>query len=125
MVGPGSGRVAGWAARGGEGGEGDFKAEGGELAGVVGDLAASGGLAFVVVRAEVVVAHAGAGQQLVVDPQLGVAESDLGLGLAASPGDPPVTGAFAGLGCGQPPRRSRRRRRPGTGCPSWIGLSPG
>jgi hypothetical protein len=44
---------------------------------VVGDLAAEGGLALVVVGAEVLVSHAGVGQQLVVDPELGVAEGDL------------------------------------------------
>jgi hypothetical protein len=42
-------------------GEGDFEAEGGELADVVGDLAAGGGLALVVVRAEVLIPGAGAG----------------------------------------------------------------
>jgi hypothetical protein len=48
----------------GDAGEGDLEAEGGELADVVGDLAAGGGLAFVVVRGEILVARAGAGQEL-------------------------------------------------------------
>ena len=56
------------------------------------------GLAFVVVRAGILVARAGQGQELVVDLQLGVAEGDLGFGLATSSGNPPVAGAFAGLG---------------------------
>ena len=43
----------------GEAGEGDFEAEGAELADVVGDLAADVALALVVVRAEVLVAGAG------------------------------------------------------------------
>jgi hypothetical protein len=41
--------------------EGDFEAEGAELAGVVGDLAADVALALVVVRAEAGIAHAGVG----------------------------------------------------------------
>src|SRR5260221_3131413 len=82
----------------GDAAEGDLEAEGAELADVVGDLAAGAGLALVVVRAEVGVAGAGAGQQLVVDLQLGVAEGDLGFGLAAAAGQPPVAGALAGLG---------------------------
>ena len=40
--------------------------------------------ALVVVRAEVRVTHAGIGQQLVIDLQLGVPDRDLGLGLAAA-----------------------------------------
>ncbi len=44
--------------------EGDFEAEVAEIANVVGDLAAGVGAAFVVVRAEVGVAHAGVSQQL-------------------------------------------------------------
>ena len=55
-------------------------------------------LALVVVRAEVGVAHAGVGQQLVVDLQLGVPGGDACFGRAASSGQPPVAGAFAGLG---------------------------
>jgi hypothetical protein len=50
---------------------------------VVGDLAAGPGAVLVVVRAEVFVAHAGAGQELVVDLELGVAEGDAGFVLAA------------------------------------------
>jgi hypothetical protein len=65
---------------------------------VVGDLAAGVALAFVVVRPEVLVAGAGAGEQGVVDLQLGVAEGDLGFGLAAAAGQPPVAGAFTGGG---------------------------
>ena len=42
-------------------GEGDVEAGGFDLADVVGELAAGGGLAFVVVRAEVVGSGAGAG----------------------------------------------------------------
>ena len=82
----------------GDAAEGDFEAEGAELADVVGDLAADVALAFVVVRAEVLVAHAGVGQQLVEDLQLGVADRDLGFGFAAAAGQPPVAGALAGLG---------------------------
>ncbi len=82
----------------GEAAEGDLEAEGAEPADVVGDLPAHAGLAVVVVGAEVVVAGAGAGEQGVVDLQLGVAECDLGFGLAAAAGQPPVAGAFAGLG---------------------------
>ena len=41
--------------------EGDFEAEGAELADVVGDLAADVALALVVVRAEVLIADAGVG----------------------------------------------------------------
>ena len=78
--------------------EGDFEAEVAELADVVGDLPADVALALVVVRAEVLIAHAGGGQQLVQDFELGVAEGDLGFGLATSSGNPPVAGAFAGLG---------------------------
>jgi len=78
--------------------EGDFEAFGLDLVDVVGDLAAGGGLALVVVRAEVLIPQAGAGQQLVVDLQLGVAERDHGFGLAAAAGQPPVAGALAGLG---------------------------
>ena len=44
--------------------EDDFEAEVAETADVVGDLAAGVGAAFVVVRAEVDVAHAGVSQQL-------------------------------------------------------------
>src|SRR5262249_30772224 len=82
----------------GEADEGDFEAEVAELADVVGDLAADAALALVVVRAEVGIAHAGVGQQLVVDLQLGVADGDLGLGFAAAAGQPAVAGALAGLG---------------------------
>ena len=45
----------------GDAAEGDFEAEGAELADVVGDLAADVALALVVVRAEVVISHAGVG----------------------------------------------------------------
>jgi hypothetical protein len=45
----------------GDAAQGDFEAEGSELADVVGDLAAGVALALVVVRAEVLVTHAGAG----------------------------------------------------------------
>jgi len=45
----------------GEAGEGDFEAEGAELADVVGDLAADAALAVVVVRAEVFIPGAWAG----------------------------------------------------------------
>ena len=68
----------------GEAAEGDLEAEGAELADVMGDLAADVTLALVVVRAEVLIPHAGVGQQLVVDLQLGVAEGDAGFGLAAA-----------------------------------------
>ncbi len=45
----------------GDAAEGDFEAQGAELADVVGDLPAGAGLAFVVVRSEVGVAGAGGG----------------------------------------------------------------
>jgi len=82
----------------GDAAERDFEAEGAEFADVVGDLAADVAPALVVVRAEVDVAHAGVGQQLVVDLQLGVPGGDACFGCAASSGQPPVAGAFAGLG---------------------------
>ena len=63
----------------GDAAEGDFEAEGAELADVVADLAADIAAALVVVRAEVLIAHAGVGQQLVVDLQLGVGSGDPGL----------------------------------------------
>jgi hypothetical protein len=56
--------------RGRGAGKGDFEAEGFDLADVVGDLAAGGGLPFVVAEAEVLVSRAGVGQQLVLDPEL-------------------------------------------------------
>ena len=43
----------------GNAGQGDFEAEGFDLADVVGDLAPEGGLPLVVVRAEILVAHIG------------------------------------------------------------------
>lgn len=52
--------------------EGDLVAEGTELADVVVDLTSGLALAFVVVRPEVAVPHAGVGQQDVEDAQLGV-----------------------------------------------------
>jgi hypothetical protein len=70
----------------GDAAEGDFEAEVAELADVVGDLAADVAAALVVVRAEVGIAHAGVGHQLVVDLQLGVADGDLGFELAALAG---------------------------------------
>src|SRR5258708_12037045 len=82
----------------GDAAEGDLEAEGAELANVVGDLPAGAGLAVVVVGAEVFMPGAGARQQRVVDLQLGVAEGDAGLVLAAAAGDLAVAGAFAGLG---------------------------
>jgi hypothetical protein len=81
----------------GDAGEGDLEAEGAELADVVGDLTADVALAVVVVRAEVGVAHAGVSQQL-GGLQLGVPGGDACFGRAASSGQPPVAGAFAGLG---------------------------
>src|SRR6516162_2887455 len=102
--------LRGWYGSGGPGGvcsvgfgsgdaaEGDLEAEGSELADVVGDLAAHVALALVVIRAEVLVPHAGVGQQLVVDLQLGVPGGDAVVVRAASPGQPPVADAFAGLG---------------------------
>src|SRR5262249_61984827 len=82
----------------GDAAKGDFEAEGAELADVVRDLAVDVAATFVVVRAEVLIAHAGAGQQLVVDLQLGVPGGNQGFGRAAPAGQPPVPGAFAGLG---------------------------
>jgi hypothetical protein len=61
--------------------QGELEAEGAELADVMGDLPAEAGPAVVVVRAEVLMAHAGTGQQLVVDLQLGAADGDLALAL--------------------------------------------
>ena len=52
--------------------EGDFEAEGAELADVAGDLAAGVAPAFVVAGAEVGVAGAGVGEQGVVDLELGI-----------------------------------------------------
>ncbi len=80
--------------RSGAAAEGDFEAEVAELADVVGDLAAGAGLPLVVVRAEVLIPGAGAGEQLVVDLQLGAAEGDLGFGFAAAAGQPPVPGPW-------------------------------
>ena len=88
--------------------EGDFEAEGSELADVVGDLAADVALALVVVRAEVLVAHAGVGQQLVVDLQLGVADGDAGLWPCRGCGRAAGSGRLRGSGSGRPRRRSRR-----------------
>ena len=96
-----------WSGFGGGAGEGDVEAEGFDLADVVGDLAAGGGLTFVVVRAEVVVPRAGVGQQLVVDPQLGVAEGDLGSGLAVAAG-PDIAPASWYAGYRPAPRDSGR-----------------
>ena len=64
--------------------EGDFEAEDAELADVMGDLAADVALALVVVRAEILIAHAGVGQQLVVDLQLGVPVATRALALIRS-----------------------------------------
>ena len=119
----------------GDAGEGDVEAEGLDLADVVGDLAAGGGLAFVVVRAEVLVAHAGVGQQLVVDPQLGVAEGDLGFALAAAAGQLAVAGAFAGgglagrdggtaRGAGGVRQKLARAARPGEIVVMHVGSNP-
>ena len=79
----------------GRAGKGDFQAEFLQFADVVGDLAAALGAALVVVGSEVVVSHAGVGQELVVDLQLGVAEGDAGFGLAAAAGELALAGAFA------------------------------
>jgi hypothetical protein len=108
-VGGSGGRGAGWPVWSwvGRAGEGDFEAEGFVLADVVSDLAAGGGLTFVVVRAEVVVPGAGVGQQLVVDPQLGVAEGDMGFCLAAAAG-PDVAPASWYAGYRPAPRDSGR-----------------
>src|SRR6266568_2291958 len=62
------------------------------------DLAPDAGPVVVVVRSEVLIAHAGVGQQLVVDLQLGVADGDAGYALAAAAGELAVAGAFAGAG---------------------------
>jgi hypothetical protein len=67
--------------------EGDFQAEFLEFADVAGDLAAGLGAALVIVRSEVLVPHAGVGQELVVDLQLGVADRDACLVLAAAAGE--------------------------------------
>src|SRR5579859_278858 len=78
----------------GDAGEGDFEAEGAEAADVAGDLAADVCAALVVVRAEVLVSHAGVGEQFVQHFELGVAGGDLGFGLAQAAGQPAVAGAF-------------------------------
>jgi hypothetical protein len=77
--------------------EGHFVAEAAWLADVVADLARCGALAFVVVGSEVLVAHSRVGQQHVRLAHLGVAERDLGFGLAAGAGQPAVAGSFTGL----------------------------
>src|SRR5581483_2606161 len=97
---PGSG--AGGSARCGLRAAGQVRDQGvAEVAGAffqVADLAAGAGVGVVVAGAEVLVAGAGGGQQLVVDLQLGVAEGDAGFELAAAGSYPPVAGAFAGRG---------------------------
>jgi hypothetical protein len=80
---------------------------------VAGDLAVAVALALVVIRAGVGIAHARVGQQLVVGLQLGVPGGDACFGLAVSSGQPPVAGAFAGLGaavhaCGEAAERHIR-----------------
>jgi hypothetical protein len=60
----GLGRVCSVRVGFGDAAEGDFEAEGSELADMMGDLAAGVALAIVVVRAEVLISHAGIGQQL-------------------------------------------------------------
>jgi hypothetical protein len=78
------GRSGGWGLSGsiavcaGSGGEDHVVAEGVELGEVVSGLAGGLGALVVVVGAEVLIAHAGAGQELVVDLQLRVADGDLG-----------------------------------------------
>ena len=69
----------------GDAAQGHFEAEGAELADVVSDLPAGVALALVVVSAEVLIPHAGVSQQL-GGLQLGVADGDLGFGLAAAAG---------------------------------------
>jgi hypothetical protein len=83
-------------------GEGDFEAEGAELADVVGDLAADVALAVVVVGAEVVVAGAGLDSSACRTLSWVLPRATWAFGCAAAAGDAPVAGAFAGggLGCG-------------------------
>jgi hypothetical protein len=94
----------------GDAAEGDFEAEGSGLADVVGDLAAGVALAVVVVRAEILVAHAGVSQQL-GGLQLGVPGGDAGFGLV-------VMTEVAAYGAASFPRatgsRWYRSRRPGS-----------
>src|SRR5437773_11496266 len=71
--------------------DGDVESEAVQALDVGADLPA-GVAAVVVIHAQIFVSGARCGQQRVVDLQLGVAESDLGFGLAAAAGQPPVAG---------------------------------
>src|SRR5690348_13744818 len=84
----------------GGGFEGDLVAEGLELAEVGAHLAAVADVGVVEVRAEVVVAGLGVGQQVPEDHQEGAADGDVGFVLAAAAGDPPVAFAEEGVGAG-------------------------
>ena len=77
----------------GDAAEGDLEAGGAEFA----DVAVHVPLAVVVVRAEVLISHAGVSQQL-GGLQLGVPGGGARLGRAALAGQSPAAGAFAGLG---------------------------
>jgi hypothetical protein len=65
---------------------------------MVDDLAADVALARVVVRAEAGIAHAGLDSSLWQTFGWGVPARDQGFALTAFAGQPPVAGAFAGLG---------------------------
>ena len=109
--------------------EGDFEAEVAELADVVGDLPADVALALVVVRAEVFIPGAGAGEQGVVDLQLGVAEGDLGFGGAAwsirkTAGRPSRTSWDSGAGCRRGGSRQQRCCAAQRGTPQSCPLMP-
>src|SRR5487761_1502486 len=78
--------------------DGDLVAEALEAGGMVADLTVVAAALVVVVGSEVLVPHAGIGQELVVDLQPGVAQGDAGLALAAAAGELPVAGALARIG---------------------------
>jgi hypothetical protein len=81
-------------------GDGDLEAEGLDLADVVADLPVGVGACLVVAGAEVGVPGGGVGQQVPDDDQDGAGDGDLGFGLAAAAGDPPVALAEEGAGAG-------------------------
>ena len=80
------------------GSKGDLVAEGFELADVVALLALGADAGVVEVRAEVVEADFGVGQQVPDDDQDRAVDRDDGLLLAPPPGDAPITLAKEGVG---------------------------
>ncbi len=95
VIGPGRGRYGS-----GGLGDGDLEAEGLDLADVVTDLPVGVGPALVVAGAEVGVPGLGVLEQVPDDDQDGAGDGDLGFGLAAAAGDPPVALAGEGGGAG-------------------------